>query len=213
MKTNKVMIRKMGNFQVTQRTKDAMFNATELLKQWNLLAGTQKKLDHFFENKSTKEYIIALSADLDTRNSVYVKSRASRGLNAGTWMHPYLFIDFAMWLNPQFKLQVIKFVYDQLIKNRHEAGDNYRLLTCAVATLKNHNYPKTAKAINHIVFNKHDKELRQTASEEQLKELAVIEQKIAFAIDMGLVRTQAELINLLRKMYIEKYYPDIDLKS
>ena len=35
MKTNVNMIRTMGNFNVTQRTKDGFFNATELLKQWN----------------------------------------------------------------------------------------------------------------------------------------------------------------------------------
>ena len=35
MKTNQNMIRKMGNFDVIQRTKDGFFNATTLLKQWN----------------------------------------------------------------------------------------------------------------------------------------------------------------------------------
>lgn len=29
------MIRPMGDFKVIQRTKDAFFNATNLLKQWN----------------------------------------------------------------------------------------------------------------------------------------------------------------------------------
>lgn len=28
------MVRPMGDFKVTQRTKDAFFNATDLLKQW-----------------------------------------------------------------------------------------------------------------------------------------------------------------------------------
>lgn len=31
MKTNQIMIRPMGEFKVVQRTKDAFFNATELL--------------------------------------------------------------------------------------------------------------------------------------------------------------------------------------
>lgn len=35
MKTNQVMTRQMGNFEILQRTKDGMFNATLLLKQWN----------------------------------------------------------------------------------------------------------------------------------------------------------------------------------
>lgn len=32
------------------------------------------------------------------------------------WMHPSLFIKFAMWLDPKFELDVIKTVYDNLDK-------------------------------------------------------------------------------------------------
>ncbi len=35
MKTNQILTRKMGSFDVKQRTKDSMFNATALLEQWN----------------------------------------------------------------------------------------------------------------------------------------------------------------------------------
>ena len=35
MITNQVMKRPMGDFLVEQRTKDSMFNATDLLNQWN----------------------------------------------------------------------------------------------------------------------------------------------------------------------------------
>ena len=40
-----------------------------------------------------------------------------------------------MWLNPKFKVQVLKFVYDELIKQRHDAGDNYALFTKAFAKI------------------------------------------------------------------------------
>ena len=40
-----------------------------------------------------------------------------------------------MWLNPKFKVKVLKFVYDELIKYRHDAGDNYRLITEAIAKI------------------------------------------------------------------------------
>jgi hypothetical protein len=51
-------------------------------------------MSHFLENISTKEFIKVLENDNDTsyRNSVIMKSRANKGINAGTWMHPYLFI-------------------------------------------------------------------------------------------------------------------------
>lgn len=203
MKTNVIMNRSMGGLIVNQRTKDGMFNATSLLKQWNINSGSNKKLDHFFDNKSTQEFISAMLEEdnLHTHNSVYVKSRASRGDNAGTWMHPYLFIDFAMWLNPKFKIQVIKFVYDELIKNRHNAGDNYKLLSESGVKLKGYNFSEVATAMNWIVFDKKGKNLRQSANQEQLKELSDIQTKLSFAIDMGYIKTYKSLITEMQEMY------------
>ena len=42
MKTNQLMKRKMGEFNVTQRTKDGFFCATELLRQWNEYANLNR---------------------------------------------------------------------------------------------------------------------------------------------------------------------------
>jgi hypothetical protein len=60
MKTNQILIRKIGDFKVNQRTSDGMFNATELLKQWNEQSGHQKEIEKFFVNKNTEEFIEAL---------------------------------------------------------------------------------------------------------------------------------------------------------
>ena len=120
-------------------------------------------------------------------------------------MHPYLFFKFAMWINPKFEIQVINFVYDQLIEFRHEAGDNYNILTEAVAKLKNVNYSEIATAMQWIVFNKRGKDLRQSASQKELKEMAELEKKVAFMIDMGFVIDQTQLMLALRKIYNYKY--------
>lgn len=99
MITNQVMKRPMGNFLVEQRTKDSMFNATNLLKQWNefvehnddtqKVGYVKKDLDDFFNNKGIKEFINALMEEenLHTQNSVYVKSKARSDRGGGTWMH------------------------------------------------------------------------------------------------------------------------------
>lgn len=96
------MIRPMGDFKVIQRTKDAFFNATNLLKQWNQLKGMKKEVNDYFGLSSTKEFIYTIMEreNYDMGNYPYHKSRANKGDNAGTWMHPLLFIDFAMWINP-----------------------------------------------------------------------------------------------------------------
>lgn len=85
-----------------------MFNATDLLKQWNKSSKTKPK--RVLETKKHKGFLEVLEQDEDILhrgNSTYVKSRASRGANAGTFMHPFLFIKFTMWLNPRFELVVI----------------------------------------------------------------------------------------------------------
>jgi len=52
--------------------------------------GMKKQMKEFFENKSTQEFIeeLKIEENLHTPPEGYVKSRASRGQNAGTWMHP-----------------------------------------------------------------------------------------------------------------------------
>lgn len=51
MKTNQEMVRSMGEFKVTQRTKDGFFNATELLKQWNGKSAPERKMDNYFNSE------------------------------------------------------------------------------------------------------------------------------------------------------------------
>ena len=145
-------------------------------------------------------------------NSPYLKTR---GKNGGTWMHPILFIDFAMWINPKFKVKVLKFVYDELIKCRHDAGDNYVLLSKSISKIVNNAFlpiaiQNIAKAINHIVFNKHLAGIRNIeASEEALRELSSLELKLSELIEDGFITTYDQLIAYLRKQWNNKYQPKL----
>jgi len=128
------MIRPLADFKVEQRTKDGYFNLTGLLKSWNDVNNSKKELKDYFDNKATQEFIKALveEENLHGEKSPYVKSRARADRGGGTWGHPLLFIDFAMWLNPTFKVKVLKFVSDQMLSYRNEAGDAYKALASAV---------------------------------------------------------------------------------
>lgn len=77
MKTNVNLTRKLNDFEVTQRTKDGMFNATSLLSQWNKSSGQKKQMVHYTDNESTQEFISALLEDQNSkqRNSVLLQSR------------------------------------------------------------------------------------------------------------------------------------------
>lgn len=217
MKTNQIMVRPMGCFSVEQRTKDGMFNATSLLKQWNESAGEKKEITKFFENQNTKEFIEALMQEenLDTQNLAYVKSKASRGKNVGTWMHPILFVKFAMWLNPRFEVQVIKFVYDQMIAFRNEAGDAYKELSSAVARVVKPNYMKVAmkqiaEGLNWCIFNEHETAIRNQHGEEaKMRSLFELERKVASLIEDGFIKSFDEIMEYLRKQWRKANTPKV----
>lgn len=225
MKTNQVMIRKMGDFDVSQRTKDGMFNATALLKQWNELVATQnlhtqksgyvkKDLDDFFSNENTKQFVGALieEENLNGEGSAYMKSKARADRGGGTWMHPYLFMKFAMWLNHRFEVQVIKFVYDKMLEYRNDSGEDYKALSSAVSKIvpKNdiRNYMKTiAKGINYIIVGRHEQMVRNKFGTEEIqKQYCELEKQVAMLINDGFLKTGEEVVNYLRRKFIKKYF-------
>lgn len=217
MKTNQIMIRQMGEFSVKQRTKDGFFNATELLKQWNRISGMKKEVTKFLDLGSTSELvkIIMEREDLHTQDSTYVKSRASRGDNAGTWMRPVLFIDFAMWINPYFKYDVIKFVYDDMIRYRNLAGDSYKELASAISKIVPKIFipkamQKVGEALNWIVFDSHEPLLRNKhGNESKQRELWQLEKKVADLINEGFILDYDILISYLRKQYQKRNLPNV----
>ena len=229
MKTNKIMIREMGSFEIYQRTKDGMFNVSLLAKQWHERVNIEKKVNHFLEKSSTKDFIEILYEDINSTKSESIDNQVKRvssipnnqvlkisGIidktNAKTdkrgkrvpgsiWFHPYLFMDFAMWLNPKFRLSVIKFVHDQLIEFRHNAGDYYKGLTSAISGFEGVDYAKVAKGLNYIIFDKHEAGLRQYATQAQLRALSNLQQQLAFAVNMGYIKSFNELLNEMRRIY------------
>lgn len=69
------LTRKMGNYDVLQRTSDGFFDANALLRQWNANPENKiKKMSKFLELQSTKEFIQQLEEDLQsTDNEVGTK--------------------------------------------------------------------------------------------------------------------------------------------
>lgn len=208
------MKRALANFIVEQRTKDGMFNTTGLLKQWNEKNGQQKSIAHYLENSASQEFIKALinEENFTCRNSVYVVSKARIDRGGGTWMHPLMFIDFCMWLNPAFKVKVLKFVSDQMLSYRNEAGEAYKALASSVRKVvpkaSMREYMETiAKGINFIIVGKHEHLVRnEYGTEEKQKEYFELEKQIAMLIDDGFLKTGDDVVNYLRKKFTKKYF-------
>lgn len=184
MKTSITMFRPSGDVSIRQDTQTAFFNANDLLESYNRNSKSAKAIDAYLRNDSTKRYIEALmnQEDLNTVNSGYLENEillTKRGKNGGTWMHPYLFIDFAMWLSPEFKVKVVKWVYDNLIMLRIESGDGFKEVNQALfETYPNtppFGYANEAKMINKLVFGSPDAGQRNNATEKQLSLLKALQ--------------------------------------
>ena len=44
-------------------------------------------------------------------------------------MHPFLFIDLALAISPKLKIEAYKWMHDQLLSNRNNSGDSYKLMS------------------------------------------------------------------------------------
>lgn len=209
MITNQIMKRPLADFTVEQRTKDGYFCLTGLLNNWNLKMGTKKELKDYFENKATQEFVKALADEenLHGDKSPYVKSKARLDRGGGTWGHPLLFIDFAMWLNPHFKVKVLKFVSDQMLTYRNEAGDAYKQLSSAMSKIctphqMKRYMPILGKGINYIVAGHHEHQLRnEYGTEEKQKEYFELEKQVAMLVNEGFLKTPEDVANYLRRKF------------
>ena len=214
MITNQIMKRPLADFTVEQRTKDGYFCLTGLLNNWNLKMGPKKELKDYFENKATQEFVKALADEenLHGDKSPYVKSKARLDRGGGTWGHPLLFIDFAMWLNPHFKVKVLKFVSDQMLTYRNEAGDAYKQLSSAMSKIctphqMKRYMPILGKGINYIVAGHHEHQLRnEYGTEEKQKEYFELEKQVAMLVNEGFLRTPEDVANYLRRKFQNKYF-------
>lgn len=200
----------MGEFDVSQRTKDGYFNASLLMKQWNESSGMKKEINKFIQLESTKLFLTELKLDLEnTQDSTYFNNarkthESTRGKSGGVWMHPFLFIEFAMWLNPKFKLKVIKFVHDELMKNRHLAADHYQAFIGSCMKLE-WKPMDAAKTLNLVVFNDHYSGIRNDATEDQLDDLYELEKKYTMLISEDFISDIFDLKEALRKEWRKRH--------
>ncbi len=184
MKTEVIMKRDFYQTQVSQRSTDKFFCATDLLKYYNKSNGANKVIAEFWSNKNVQEFLEALAADLNLNvgKALYLKTdlyTTRKGkVNGGTYMHPYLFVKFAMWLSPEFEVQVIKWVYDNLIDFRNQAGDHYKEMCSAINERYLEFYgsrpdplifKKEAKFLNLLTFGDEKDRTRNEASEKELE--------------------------------------------
>jgi hypothetical protein len=234
MKTNIVMKsqsdRELLGIIIRQETKTGFLNLSDLQEAytharvkngWN-----DKRIDHVLMTNENHERIFYLlkkqGYSITPEITVFIEDVKKEGIahvlkrigayktkgarhTKTTWCDPYLWVLIAMELNPMLYAETVIWLTDKLIINRIEAGNFYKDLSRALAKFKNPDYIGIAKALNYCVFQRHEAGIRNSASQQQLKELENIERQMAFAIDMGYIKTQEQLIEDLRKYYKMKW--------
>lgn len=124
MKTEVNMIRKVLDDIITQKSKQGFFSAAELVKFGNKWRAKNDLpnfvLSRYLRTKSFREF----KTELERRYGevVYV----TKGAKSGTWVHPLIFIDIALSINPKLKVDVYSWVHDNLLKFRNDSGDSYK---------------------------------------------------------------------------------------
>jgi len=132
METEVVMKRELFGCQISQRSKSLFFSATELIKAGDLFRRKEGMSDFnitaYMNSASTKDFISEVEKKY---GNCIIKGR---GRSAQTWVHPLVFIDIALAINPKLKLEVYEWIFDHLIKFRNDSGDSYKEMSAALFT-------------------------------------------------------------------------------
>lgn len=222
----------MGDFNVYQRTQDAFFDANALLQQWNKTNKDKKQMSKYLEKDTTSEFMNELATKL-SKTQVFdnqvenisllpdnqrvtlictIKGKTDKNGKKSqdkVWMHPYLFLDFAMWLNPRFKVEVIQFVYDQLIALRNQIGDSYKDYSTACAKIgctTPEDYKVMARCLNCAVLGKErQSNQRNELTEKEASEIDRITSIFVNAVENGWIKNIDQAKTYFKKEYNDRF--------
>lgn len=205
MKSTVLVQRSLLGGSVSQNNQTEMLSATDLVKignKWRMVNELQPfDMSAWFQNKSTKEFM----SELESRFGKGNVKKAGRGRGKHTWVHPLLFIDMALAINPRLKLEVYEWMFDQLIKYRNESGDSYKKMCGAL-------YGRTK---NHVSFYKYVQDVAgkiklacnvkdwNAATEDQLKKRDKLHNDIALLADVLNNNDQAVRIAIKKEVGID----------
>lgn len=169
MKTNVIMKRELFSHEIGQRSDNEFFSATDLVRAgnvWRINHGMQTfNMNDWFNQKTTKDFIKALEAKYG------IVKISGRGRGIHTWVHPFLFIDMALAISPQLKIETYEWLYDKLIEYRNVSGDSYKKLAGALKAIETNQSKLTEhiKESANLIKEACNVSDWQTATEEQLK--------------------------------------------
>jgi hypothetical protein len=226
MKTNVTMKstdREVFGIKVRQETKNGFMSVTDLQQAYEkarwMYGWSERRVNHILSLQSAQEKvyhllkerhlikaeITAFTEMIDNQGIVEVLKglgvwkTTGRGGNRNVVCDPYIWTLLAMELNPMLYAKVVIWLTDSLIFDRMEAGDKFKPMNSAISRLlEKPDYPRYAKEINFRVFGEHIQGMRNLASAKELRLISEIENTVTKAIEHGWVKTEEDILKLIR---------------
>jgi len=200
MKTEVLLRRKFLNGKIRQSNQTGFLNVNDLLlygNQWRIM-NHMKTFDYnsWYNSSSTKEFL----KEMETHFGKVIISK--KGKTGSRFVHPFVFIDIALSISPELKIEVYSWIYDELVKYRNNSGDSYKKMCgalyiyCKNKSKFSEGITKTAKMIKSAVGISD----WQTANEEQLRLRDRIHENIALLSDIFRDNNQAIRIGILKAL-------------
>lgn len=130
MKTEVVMERSIAGITVRQKHKTGFYNVADLERFGNNHRIVNnlpiQKVTEYFRSPKSKEFIDSLEKEVGKIQT------GGRGRGNEKWVHPFLFIDIALWYSPDLKVKVYQWLYDNLIEFRDNSGESFKSMTKAL---------------------------------------------------------------------------------
>lgn len=184
MITEVEMKRELFGREIKQKSKSEFLSATDLVKAGNIWRVTNDlemfKLTSWLATKSTKDFIKEIEAE---EGKAIIRSK---GKGQNTWLHPFLFIDLALAINPKLKVEVYRWLYDELLKYRNNSGDSYKKMSGALYLNANNksNYHREIRVYARQIKAVCKVDDWQSASKKKLELRNTIHNNIALLCDV-----------------------------
>lgn len=124
MKTEVLMQRNLFGEIVRQNNQNGFISANDIVMAGNKYRAINgMKLFDFrawIDSGSNKEFI------QEMKNQFGEVIITKKGREGSTWLHPYICIDLALSIDPKLKIEVYKWLFDELLKFRNDSGDSYK---------------------------------------------------------------------------------------
>lgn len=212
-------------------SKEAYFNATDTINQYNLKSSLyanshnkKKLLSNWLRNQDTQELIKKLESLIPprTHNRTLVEQRGA-GRYKSTWLHRELWLHLMYWLDVDHKIAIMQFVevvmaqHELVTQNREMLKQDTKIKNDAVRVLEEKIklehptsktaqfiYPNIQRGINRAITGIWSKIDRNKLTSEQLMAIDDLELEVERIIIAHIDTTDALEINEMVKSFLNR---------